>query len=285
MVRPQARPQAHSVLAPTPAQARAAWLTFIEQVESGALQDPLGRYVRKGTLVTRGQQAQRRPKGEASRGLHVALLPQDGGEVYTMLPDDPCCPSSGPTVAYSIFTQSTGTGGSGQIHDLKLIANSSTSANNAPTGYVKLNADLNRGASGAFIYLCFTRDPAFVLKGLEYHQNFPYTAPTDVLTSFEAKFGSFSNFPSNSTHFYNIWAPNQYSYAHWDLVDLNAGAGGEYIYSFQSKNPAVSNYKYISQVGILSGSSSAIQPPSGWEKYPQDLNAGAGGDFIYFCYR
>lgn len=278
--------------------AHTAWQTFVDQVERGEQTDPSGQYVAKGTQAAADAAGHRvaRPKFDAATpafGRHYRLRqaaraaqPVGGGiETYDIFPCDPCGNTDGPAPVTSQFISSVNKGGSGQIHDLKLISNSSTSAINAPTGYVKLNSDLNRGAGGAFIYLCFTRNTSSVLNGLEYHQNYPYTAPTDVLTSFQTKFGSFSSFPTGDDYFYNIWSPNQYSYAYWDRIDLNGGAGGEYIYSFQSKSPLVPKYRYVSEVGILSGSSSTIQPPSGWEKYPQDLNAGAGGDFIYFCYR
>lgn len=41
----------------------------------------------------------------------------------------------------------------------------------------------------------------------------------------------------------------------------------------------------ISEITIIAGGSSGIQPPSGYTKIPVDLNQGAGGAFIYFCYK
>jgi hypothetical protein len=40
----------------------------------------------------------------------------------------------------------------------------------------------------------------------------------------------------------------------------------------------------ISEVMVIYGGS-GVQPPAGWEKIPRDLNAGAGGDYIYACYK
>jgi hypothetical protein len=67
---------------------------------------------------------------------------------------------------------------------------------------------------------------------------------------------------------------------------------GKYIYSFQLKDVYTSDNNNVltfhpgyAEIGVLSGNSDTIQPPVGWIKYPADLNEGAGGDYIYFCYR
>jgi hypothetical protein len=59
-------------------------------------------------------------------------------------------------------------------------------------------------------------------------------------------------------------------------TDLNAGAGGMYIY-LCVKGPLVDKIK------VISGDSSSISPGEGWTKLPQDLNEGAGGKYIYLC--
>ena len=61
----------------------------------------------------------------------------------------------------------------------------------------------------------------------------------------------------------------------WTKIDqdLNAGAGGDYIYLYV-KPPVLNNLK------VISGDHSC---GSGWTKLDQDLNAGAGGDYIYLC--
>ncbi|GAA3989104.1 hypothetical protein GCM10022407_37090 [Hymenobacter antarcticus] len=194
----------------------------------------------------------------------------------------------GPGVV-STFTTSETLGGNGYIYDLKIVvgANSSTSTQVTlgRAGYTKLDANLNKGAGGNEIYLCFQRSPAQVLNGLEYTYNYAYSSPNDILTAFQTQYGSLTNAPAGDPYFYNIWVPNQNSNVYWGTIDLNAGAGGDYIYSFQSKSPFVPNYRPFREVGILSGNISTLYPPSGWAKYPRDLNEGAGGDYIYFCYR
>jgi hypothetical protein len=63
-------------------------------------------------------------------------------------------------------------------------------------------------------------------------------------------------------------------------IDLNAGAGGEYIYLYFKKgdnNP-------ITGLFVITGNNPGIFPPPGYTKIEVDLNAGAGGEYIYLCY-
>lgn len=68
--------------------------------------------------------------------------------------------------------------------------------------------------------------------------------------------------------------------------DLNRDAGGDYIYlcyhkaSYNSHGP---NRNCIDSVKIILGKNAPA--PAGYVKLPQDLNKGAGGDFVYLCYR
>jgi len=41
----------------------------------------------------------------------------------------------------------------------------------------------------------------------------------------------------------------------------------------------------ISEVTVIRGSSSNIQPPAGFTRINADLNANAGGDYIFVCYK
>ncbi|MGL4603694.1 MAG: MAC/perforin domain-containing protein, partial [Iodobacter sp.] len=41
---------------------------------------------------------------------------------------------------------------------------------------------------------------------------------------------------------------------------------------------------YIDELIVITGKSSGINPPGGYEKVPYDLNSKAGGDYIYLCY-
>lgn len=41
---------------------------------------------------------------------------------------------------------------------------------------------------------------------------------------------------------------------------------------------------YVDALAVVYGGSSSVAPPDGYTKIPYDLNAGAGGDYIYLCY-
>ncbi|MFD2721787.1 hypothetical protein ACFST9_23930 [Hymenobacter monticola] len=296
--------------------AQAAWLRFVDEVERGERIDPVGQYVAKATWVGANAQGSRlaRPKvdvalrdtrngyslrtGQQARtGAATDVIEEPCVIQYT----DPCAPCyegpggcGGGGGLYSTFTTSENQGGSGYIRDLKLIndVNSPSRVRVTSSGYTMLDADLNKGAGGAYIYLCFQRDQNNVLNGAEYYYNQPYSSPSDFLTNFQTQNGSLTNKPQANTYFFDIWLPNQNPYPFWATQDLNAGADGDYIYSYQSKTPIVNNpaggttlWPAFAEIGILSGNSSTITPPAGWTKYPKDLNEGAGGDYIYFCYR
>jgi hypothetical protein len=67
----------------------------------------------------------------------------------------------------------------------------------------------------------------------------------------------------------------------WDPSDLNAGAGGKYIYlvwkTGESKPP-------IRNITFVVGNQSSPPYIPGWVSIPQDLNQGAGEDYIWLYY-
>ena len=77
----------------------------------------------------------------------------------------------------------------------------SSASPSVPPGYTKISQDLNEGARGKYIYLCFTKTPKLPpIKGLEViHGDTPH-----------------------------IW-PQDPAYVRIN-ADLNTGAGGQYIY-------------------------------------------------------
>lgn len=134
--------------------------------------------------------------------------------------------------------------------------------------YLMDRVDLNKGAGGYYIY-------AYVTKTSDIEK-----AITDI------KFSSSSSRPSGyhsfSSILYSSTANNWYPTSN---VDLNDGAGGDYIYGYYKTNSTSFLNEPINGLGIIYGSSASIKPPWPWEKINKDLNAGAGGDFIYMIYR
>lgn len=323
---PEAGQAAQSLVAATPPEtvspAKAAWLRFVDQVERGERVDPTGQYVAKGTkgaVDATGRRATR-PKldpalRDAGRGYALRTTRPTGATPAVTGIDDPCavqnhdpcapcydgpsgCGGGDPGGVYSIFTSSVNQGGSGNIRDLKLILgtpqdNTVSAQRVLGAGYIKLDADLNKGCGGSYIYLCFTRNISSVLSGLESSQVKPYSSPADIVSSLDTKHGSFTSTPQPNLDYFEIWLPNQNENYDWNVLDLNKGAGGEYLYSYQSKTPfsrlpnggGTRPRAAFLEVGSLSGNSSAINPPAGWQKHNQDLNEGAGGEYIYFCYK
>ena len=272
-----------------------AWLRFVDRVERGEQVDPSGQYVAKGAKVNADANGQRnrRPKFDAATaefarhyGVSSNAATGSGGGVITNIiqPCNPCDSGGGPAPITSTFTSSVGQGGGGKVHDLKIIygATSDIGQGLVDAGYVKLNSDLNKGAGGAYIYFAFTRDPTKVITAPDAGKSF--AGPDNILRGFESntRGGQFGPvYPS--PYFLYMWA-SQSTYG-WSTADLNGGAGGQYIFSYQSKDPRLLYSAEITEVGVLSGNSNTVQPPAGWVKYGNDLNEGAGGDFIYFCYR
>lgn len=79
-----------------------------------------------------------------------------------------------------------------------------------PHGYVRINQDLNEGAGGSFIFLCFSTDPAKAAEGL------PIRSITVIGGSDD-----------------NLAAPYGFTKLKWDL---NSGAGGDFIYMCYSRH-------------------------------------------------
>ncbi|WP_162428024.1 hypothetical protein [Pontibacter pudoricolor] len=241
--------------------------------------DKIGQYVSKDVQITGyedGRERPTRPKYDAVGDL--------GG--YSVAPCDPCEPGGGgvPTPPTSTFVSSEGLQGIGDIYNLQFIKDSDPLPSAEP-GYTRLNADLNRGAGGKYIYLEFTRD-ALAIKSS--HPN--YAERNYPVTDIKAQGYStgMTRYWYPPTGFANIYehtcqcvTPD--AWFDYKIIDLNDGSKGKYIYAYLSKHS--SQGTPIKEVGILYGNSSSIQPPLGWVKVSQDLNEGAGGDYIYFCYK
>ncbi len=64
-------------------------------------------------------------------------------------------------------------------------------------------------------------------------------------------------------------------------VDLNEGAGGDYIYLCIKRGSDKENA--IDDIKLISQWFKGCQTPAGYEKVDLDLNKGAGGRYIYLC--
>lgn len=169
------------------------------------------------------------------------------------------------------------------IMDLKVIkGNSSSIGTSDLPGYYKIAADLNRGAGGKYIYLCFTRDPAKVQGSSRWVDD--YEMGRDVpIRSVEVVSQTIGTAPRfDDMYMPPVEVKDNFGF---HMADLNDGAAGKYIYAYQRKGADNPNYpplQIVKEVGVIYGSSSSITPPAPWEKIPKDLNEGAGGDYIYF---
>lgn len=145
-----------------------------------------------------------------------------------------------------------------------------------PALYNKIWVDLNEGAGGKFIYLCYTKyDFAQPLGGIEIYsgrERIPYPEIRDPWKD---------GVVTNSAGF------------DYPGIDLNWGSGGNYIYLYQTRKTGILNpyegylpWGKIKEIGVYSSnSSSSSQVPYGWKRIPIDLNKGAGGKFIYIIYK
>ena len=121
-----------------------------------------------------------------------------------------------------------------------------------PPGYTKIDVDINKGAGGEYIYLCYSKEPG------------------EPITSIQV-------FASDSSDF-----QIQSGYTKIDK-DLNKGAGGKYIYMGYSRNKT---YLPIAEVGVIQGSDRLVYPPNDqWVRINQDCNEGAGGVYTYVSYK
>lgn len=115
-----------------------------------------------------------------------------------------------------------------------------------PAGWVKIGRDLNAGAGGDYIYVCYKRGVGAPITGL---------------------------YVTNGYH------PPVNEHCTIILVDLNRNAGGDFIYLWYTKDP---DCAVVDDVVVVFNNE---KTPAGYTKINYDLNRNAGGEYIYFCYR
>jgi hypothetical protein len=198
----------------------------------------------------------------------------------------------------------------GYIQDAAIVA-SNSAAVSCPTGFLRVNIDLNRGSGGKFIYLCVTYDVAYRRIGISRFDLYNSGSKNDFRLTYSREYSSPGQMAKERYYFGSTWAQtNAFSLQReWQRIsptitddqpigphyymptsgssngDLNQGASGDFIWLVgMNGEPSVRN------VAIISGNSSAIACPYGYEKVDTtingilgDLNRKAGGYFIFLC--
>ncbi len=127
-----------------------------------------------------------------------------------------------------------------------------------PEGYKMIEKDLNNGAGGKYVYLCYSTLPGI---------GPPITAIQVASSS------------KNQTVDQSLTPPGFRLIAN----DLCNGTGGDkYIYiSYASGTTAMP----ITAVDVIIGGSYNIWPSKEFVKINQDCNEGSGGNFVFICYK
>ncbi len=131
------------------------------------------------------------------------------------------------------------------ISELTVISGGSSDIQ-PPQGYSKINVDLNQGAGGDFIYVCYKKGIGAPITGLAVTLNDGAPPSDAVYTRIN--------------------------------VDLNRGSGGDFIWLWYTEDPACSTIRNI-HVQADQGA-----PPAGYTRIDVDLNHSVGGAFIYLSY-
>ena len=204
----------------------------------------------------------------------------------------------GPVVAQRPTAFYTTENPNGYLYDLKIVkgSNPNRSGFNDSQYYHNIEIDLNEGAGGEYIYVSFTRDPSAVQyqdhsSGCGYNGSGGNETPRDAngnkvdrpIMGIDTEVrccDAASDCHSIFSPMYATRSPSLNS-NHMKMPDLNDGAGGSYIYAWQTRVPNVSNRPI--ELGVLTGNNVNIAPPVGWTRVGSDLNNGAGGAYIFFC--
>lgn len=115
-----------------------------------------------------------------------------------------------------------------------------------PEGYTRINVDLNQGAGGDYMYLCWKKGVGAPITGLAVTLN--------------------GGQPPSDARYTRI------------NVDLNRNAGGDYVWLWYTRDPGCT---VIRNLHVQPNQSA---PPEPFTRIPVDLNSDAGGAYIYLCY-
>jgi len=191
---------------------------------------------------------------------------------------------------------------SSYMQDIKLIAGTSSSVS-CPTGYTKMTTDLNLGAGGKYIYLCWTKETNYRQYGI-YDIGIYNSGNTNWFQTMFFNDGHYGYYYGGDTtmetsHDYLVWLWDGawwYSYGTQRYVkvaqegngDLNQGAGGDYIWMI----PAGGS-DHVREIGFISSNGSQPTGCGSLSGYTfkgmtindvnADLNRNAGGWWQYLC--
>jgi hypothetical protein len=135
-------------------------------------------------------------------------------------------------------------------------------------GYV-CDGDLNKGAGGKFIYLCYTTDPAC-------------GSPITGIYVYSGK--NQTHYPNSG--YFHVRNSDNYGPDGSRGADLNKGAGGDYIYLLATRDGSHPPLTYL-PLEITTYKETDLKRFGYYNELnwlPNDLNKGAGGRYIYLGY-
>lgn len=132
------------------------------------------------------------------------------------------------------------------------------------SGFTLIEKDLNADSGGQFIYMGYktTTDPSLALRDIKFYIG---DKSSDNATAESTVNGE------------------KCTYTRVSSLDLNKGAGGDYIYAFTTRDAKAGPPIKAISFGSSATSSFKVCTSFSGASVPADLNAGAGGEFIY-CY-
>jgi hypothetical protein len=146
-------------------------------------------------------------------------------------------------------------------------------ATSTGSGYCLVQGDLNEGAGGKFINLEFVKNGAPINR-----DTFPVDG-SGPITDLRVVVSPFAAVPVNG----RLTVPGMPSGFELLPQDLNAGAGGSYVYLIGTRDPK--HGKPIKGVKVVSSLTPNPAPPPGFVRLDPEVNVGAGGKFVHVCIR
>lgn len=157
------------------------------------------------------------------------------------------------------------------IDKLQVITGKNKDQIEVPTGYTRIDYDLNKGAGGDYIYICIHKEAC--PKTFEIDSSKP---PKPGILDIKV-----IGWPKNTPKGQETPIPDGFIK---DDVDLNKGADGDFIYLCYKHGPYDAD-RMIKNIAIVGGDNEFVKPPYEYQMDPYDLNKGAGGEYIYLCFK